>query len=244
MFKMKNREHIYFSLDSDVLRALAFLNVLMIKEEKGCKVSYDDIDDNIVTNNLDTLKSIIELAKKDKIRLLVVNTVYHENKHSKTLINFMKRYCYFPNINMINADEKASKVQSLVDKYCEQYTFAGVTYDAPFLKTYNAHMGKLVAPNDVYIVAESTIENACLITNNSKHIIHNERNEEDKNSRVLGVISININEGYCQRDSKSAGFITPRPYSLKSIARFIKDIEKFNTVRQKDDKVKASSILR
>ena len=244
MFKMKNNEHIYFSLDSDVLRALAFLEVLMSKEEKGKEVDYNSIDDGVINNYLDTLKGIINLSKKGKIRLLVVNTVYHENKHSKTLVNFMKKYCYFPNINMVNADENASKVQSLVDKYCSPYTFGSVGYDAPFLKTYNAHLGKLVASNDVYIVAESTVENACLITNNSKHIIYNERNEEDKNSRALGVISININEGYCQRDSKSAGFITPRPYSLKTMARFVKKIEEFNTVKQKDDKIKASSVLR
>ena len=238
---MENNKHIYFSIDSDVLRALTFLDIILKEDPKAdvkkCK-------DPILKNYGGYLKKLLELAKNDAVRLLIVNTVYQESKHSENLVNFMKEYCYFPNVNFTNFDEKSEKIERLVDKYCTSYSVGDATYDAPFMKTYNASLKRKVAPNDAYIVAESTIENACLITNNSKHIIYNERNDNDQNSRVKGIVSINISEGYYQTVEDGVSILTPRPYALHVIGPLFKKIEEFSGVKTNDNKVKADTILR
>ena len=235
-----NHKHIYFSIDSDVLRALAFLDIILKEDPKA---DLRKVKDPILKSNGGYLRKLLELADQDLVRLLIVNTVYQESKHSENLVNFMKEYCYFPNINFANFDEKSEKIEKLVDKYCNEYTVGDYTYDAPFMKTYNASLKRKVASNDAYIVAESTIENACLITNNSKHIIYNERNDNDSNSRVKGIVSINIAEGYYQTIEDGVSIITPRPYALHIIGPMLKNIEAFSSVKT-NDKVKADNILR
>lgn len=235
-----SNKHIYFSIDSDVLRALTFLDIILKEDPKA---DLRKVKDPVVKNNGGYLRKLLELAKQDIVRLLIVNTVYQESKHSENLVNFMKEYCYFPNINFANFDEKSEKIERLVDKYCMDYTVGDITYDAPFMKTYNASLKRKVAPNDAYIVAESTVENACLITNNSKHIIYNERNDNDSNSRVKGIVRINIAKGYYQTAEDGVSIITPRPYSLHVIGPMLKSIENFSSVKT-NDKIKADTILR
>ena len=237
---MENSKHIYFSIDSDVLRALTFVD-LLLKDDP--KTDLKKFKDPMVKNHGGYLKKLLKLAKDDVVRLLIVNTVYQEGKHSEKLVDFMKEYCYFPNINFANFDEKSEKIERLVDRYCNDYTVGDVTYDAPFMKTYNASLKRKVASNDAYIVAESTVENACLITNNSKHIIYNERNDNDQNSRVKGIVNININEGYYQTVEDGVSILTPRPYALHVVGPMLKDMEKFSSVKT-NDKVKADTVLR
>lgn len=233
-------KHIYFAIDSDVLRCLAYTDIILKANPND---DFSKCKDPVVKSNKNYLSKLLDLAKKDKARLLIVNTVYQESKHSEKLIDFMKEYCYFPDINFANYDEKCEKIEKLVDKYCSPYTVSGTTYDAPFMKTYNAALKRKVAPNDAYIVAEASVEMACLITNNSRHIIYNERNNGDTNSRVRGIANINIAEGYYQCNEKDLSVVTPRPFALNVIGPILKKIENFHGVKT-EGKVKGSTILR
>ena len=59
--------------------------------------------------------------RKDKIRVLILNNVYQENKHSQYIMNFIIDNCYVDNIDMQNYKQISSKVERLAYKYCKDY---------------------------------------------------------------------------------------------------------------------------
>ena len=103
---MENNKHFYLAIDSDILRTLAYLD--MLKKEYGV-VDRSKIRDYGLRENLNYYIRLYNCVKYDEIRLLIVDAVYQESKHSEHLINFIKEYCYFPNINAVNYQEKAEK---------------------------------------------------------------------------------------------------------------------------------------
>ena len=86
---------------------------------------------------------------------------------------------------------------------------------SPLSPKYNAHAGDIVPDDDAYLMAEATVFNAILITENGKHLCYRENKytqdnideympdaivDEDKNDRSKGIVEINIQRGYYQDD--------------------------------------------
>ena len=184
----------YYAIDSDVLHDLVYVEFL---QNKYGFVDKDKIPNKLIKDNLGYLFSLLKMAKKDEVRLLIVPTVFHECEHSKSCVDFMKNYCYMQNVNQFNADRIAQEVDDLAKAYCKSYVYNGVEFPAPMMNEYSSANRKYVPSNDAYIMAEATIAGAAaVITMNVKHYIKNIRNDDDDNSRLIGIIRINKQKGY------------------------------------------------
>lgn len=220
--------HKYIAIDSDILRSLAFLDIIKQDNEH---IDFTTMKDNNLKNYGGYLNRLLNLTKEDKIRLLIVDAVYQENKHSDSLLEFIKKYCYVPQINMINYIEKAAKVRELAYSYCEEYSYRGKIYDAPMKKVFVAELGKAIPTNDCFIMAQATVENCALITANGKDFIfdvHKKRTSsfgENTDSRTVGIIQKNIQYGYGEQNAEGK-IVVPRPYHIKLFGAILKnDIE-------------------
>jgi len=147
----KSLKHIYVAIDSDILRLLTFANKLLIKNP--------DIDLRKATNDINLqrfggyIKTVLNSAKKDEIRLLIVNTVYQESCHSKSLTTFMKENCYFPKTNILTHKRYADEVERIAKLYTKPYSFREEIHPAPMKEVYIASLQKFAPTNDTYIMA-------------------------------------------------------------------------------------------
>lgn len=232
----KQKKHIYFALDSDVLTNLATL-------AKG-KKDYPNLNKSELREKLNLLRcdmlfgnfnfynELLDLALNDEIRFLVTPTAYYESRQIPTCKDFIKLYCYLPNINVANYKNFEYRVRTLAKAYCVPYEREEKIFPAPLSPKYNAEVGDVVPANDAYIMAEASICNANLITENIKHLIlKSDKNEhysqEDVvyNRRDWGIADINIINGYCFEQTKPNGEIkkfSPIPVSVESIGKSLK----------------------
>ena len=228
---------LYFSLDSDILRTLAYM---VKKLEMNPDYNFQDDSDNIAKKSGNYLQLLLELAKEDKVRLLVVNTVWHETKHIQDVINFIKEYCYFPNVNFYNLDEREEKITLLVDAYCTPYVYKGKEFYSPFVKTYIPKNKSYEACADCYYVAESVYELAIPLTNNYKHLVYNIDRNIDVAARVQ---HINILNGYFE-ERKDGKIFSIHPWTISDFGPFLKRIDKFESPVSQNEKIKANKIMR
>ena len=191
---MAENSNQYYAIDSDVLHDLVYVEFL---QNKYGFIDKNKIPNKLIRDNFGYFFSLINMAKNDEIRLLIVPTVFHECEHSKSCVEFMKNYCYMQNVNQFNADRIAQEVDDLAKSYCKSYVYNGVEFPAPMMNEYSSANRKYVPSNDAYIMAEATIAGAAaVITMNVKHYIKNIRNDDDDNSRLKGIIRINKIKGY------------------------------------------------
>ncbi len=238
---MEENKHIYIAIDSDILRALTNLDLCL---EKNPYYDFEKSDDHFLKRNADYLQTLMKIVRADEIRLLIVNTVYQESKHSPSLCNFIKKYCYFPDINIVNYNDKSAKTEKLANLYCKPYTYKDKECPAPMKATYNAFAKSYVPTNDAYIMAEASIEGAMVLTANKKDFIENVRTRS-KHDRSAGIVQINIQNGYCEKAVGSDFIIVPKPITIGTIGPIISnDFEHF-TANYVDDntKIKADRIL-
>ena len=159
-----------------------------------------------------------------------------------------QNYCYFPNVNAANYQEKAEKARKLADAYTKPYFYTDrdgkeIQADAPMKSVFVADINKYVPTNDCYIMAQATVEHCSLLTGNGKDFIFDKRDEDRYNhARVRGITQINIANGYYSETSPGH-YVTPKPIMLKTIAASIKYDDSFETVDQTNTYVKADSIL-
>lgn len=239
--KTNNDFHTYLAIDSDILRALTNLDLQLKKDPH---FDSRNSSDPILKVRGGYVKYLLTAAQQNKVRLLVVTTVYQESIHSAALCNFIKEYCYFPNINAVNNIQRTNEVERLAILYCSPYTYRGETYPAPMKTQYNAFLKKHVPSNDVYAMAEATVEGAFFVTNNEQDFIFNVKNGDKHNKdRTQGIVSINYQNGYVQRFADNLTTV-PKPIAIKTIGPMLKDPESLLASTAQDfSKIKADRIL-
>lgn len=237
---MTSKKPIYLAVDSDILRTLTYFDVL--RKEHGY-IDVEKIKDRSLKKDFNYYNRLFNCILHDEIRLLIVDAVYQESKHSATLLNFIKEYCYFPNVNAANYQEKAERARTLAKAYCEPYTYKAKLQAAPMKSVFVADINKYVPTNDCYIMAQATVEQCSLLTANGKDFIFNTRHTDNKaeHERVLGIVQINIQNGYYV-DSDKGYQVAPKPVMIDTLAKILK-YDVFETTEQIDDKVKADLVL-
>lgn len=232
----------YIAIDSDILRELAFLDIL--KSEHGHNIDLEKLPANsALRKHFNYFVRLYNCITYNEIKIVIVDAVYQESKHSETLINFIKKYCYFPNVNAINYQERAAKARLLARKYCEEYVHQGETMPAPMKSVFVADINKYVPTNDCYIMAQATIDGLPLLTGNGQDFIFNKRNENrDDHDRVRGITQINIANGYYTTNAKGYQ-VTSAPILIYDLGPILKNVTNFTTPEQSDDFIVANSIM-
>ena len=236
----------YIAIDSDILRELSFLSVL--RREYGHSINLDKLPKNsALLKDFNYFSNLLNCIEFDEIRIAIVDAVYQESKHSPSLIDFIKKYCYFPNITAVNYQEKAEQARTLASAYCTKYIYDDEEKPAPMKSVFIADINKYAPSNDCYIMAQATIEGLPLLTGNGKDFVFNKKNSNNNqrnnnHDRFRGIIQVNILNGYftVQPNGKK---ITSAPMLLYELAPLLRQPDEFNTPEQSDDFVLAGSIL-
>ena len=262
--------HIYFALDSDVLTNLAELNQIKRKfpglERSELRTKLDPDRHYMLNKNLNFYVELLNLAKCDKIRFLITPTTYYESKQLPWVRKFMNYMCYVPKLSIANYKHQEYLVRELAKAYCADYEVetedengekVKVKRKAPLSPKYNAHAGDIV-PDDAYLMAEATVFNAILLTENGKHLCYRETKytqdnieqymSEDisqteeyiKNSRSYGIFEINIQKGYYQDRELPNGDIeklVPKPYMIETIGPILKYYKSTSSFPHSNDRV-------
>lgn len=243
-FAKKPTEHIYIALDSDIIRVFAWADSMIkqgkkITDDENAKTNY------FLCNYANETQTLLNLAYDDKIRFFLTKTVYRESKHLTTiashpLYHFITDLCYCPDVNSKEYKESdQKKVQSLADAYCEvvhgEYSAMRATY---------VELSQAYGPtNDAYIMAQATIAGcACLLTDNRRDFIFNDRINKYGSDRKNAIMSINTKNEYGKY--LNGKFFVTKPVSILSLMNAITlqpDLKNFLTVDDKTLK-KASEI--
>lgn len=235
---MEKDKHIYFDLDSDALRILSEID----KETKdGIYFDYTTSKIPLVRKYFGYFYSVLQAAKNDYIRLSIGNTIFHENNYSKTRLEFMKKYCYFPNIDMVNCCDKLAEVEKLANLYCLPYKKSNIEYDAPLQKIYNAAIQKITPSNDAYAMADAVVWGSNFLTANGQDLTFNKYKPQAGNIRTKGIIEINKQNGYFDSENNE----TSKPICISVLGPIIKNhIDTMLFIKTNDStKVKADKIL-
>ena len=215
---MENKEPLHFAIDSDVLRVLAFLDIIL---EQSSEQDLRNSPDPLIKRWGGYFKRLYYKMQRDEIRLVIVDAVFQESQHSTSLLSFMKKYCYFPKINAVNYQRKAAEARKLANAYCSNFVVGDREYPAPMKKIFNAESTTFSPTNDCYIMAQATIEGIPLITANGKDFIFDERAGTENHDRAKGIMSVNIAKGYYT--SNQGKFNTSRPFHINTIGPMLKD---------------------
>lgn len=233
----------YVAIDSDVLRALVFADILLKN-----KTDFRSVDDFAIKQYGGYLRKILKYMHEDKLRIVILNNVYQENKHSPSLVSFIVENCYVPNITFENYGKIARSVSTLAKKYCRPYfdQKRGKQMEAPMLATYDANVRADVPTNDAFHMAEATIAGVSIVTLNGQHFVFNKKEEEEiHNSRSKGIQRINIREGYYQQYDDGR-IISPKPFTLSVFGPLLKGIEDnslaISEVLEEADMIRAKDI--
>lgn len=193
-----NKDYIYVAFDSDVLRELVYLYILQGKE-RNLVANLDGVisDKEFVVRHKEHLQQTLQLIRTGVIRPVIVNTIYQESKHSKSLMEFVERYFYAPEESLVNSAEYGEQVKQLANLYCEPYTdWNGNLIPAPLKKVYNSYVGKKIPTNDVFAVAEAVCARVNFVTFNAKDLVFDRKHGEGNWDRSDGVTQISKLNGY------------------------------------------------
>lgn len=215
---MENNEPLYFAIDSDVLRTLTFIDKLYTE---GKDLDFKYSSDPLLNRWGGYFKRLYFKAQNDEIRLVIVDAVYQESQHSKSLLTFMKKYCYFPKVNLVNYQRKSAAARELANAYCEPVKVGDREYSAPMKKVFNAANGTFSPSNDCFIMAQATIEEISLITANGRDFIFDDKIGKENHDRAKGIINVNISNGYYT--SQQGSFNTSRPFHIQTLGPMFKD---------------------
>lgn len=208
--------HIYVALDSDILRSLAFADMLIYKKQ-DILTNPDAQKDLIIREHGPEIIKLLNMAKKDEIRFFIPRTVFGESRDSKSLKSFMARKCYFVDPRSKEYRRYKDRSSTLASAYCQSYCDNyGNWQDAPMAATYNEAAGKKVPKNDAFIMAQATVAGChFMLTNNRKDFVFNKKIDDGPTkTRQRGIININIRHGYFTYDDYSNTPITTRPVDL------------------------------
>ena len=240
---MENNKPLELDVDSDILRALSLFELLT--EQHGF-IERDFVKgkDGALYNHFGYLVKLFNLVKEDKIRIVINDAIFQENKHSKKLLLFMQKYCYFPNITPINTQRKADEARRLAYAYCKPYTSSdGKIHNAPMKFVYFADIAKYAPTNDTYAAAQASRDGRCLLTANGQDLIFNKKNFKDKNERSRGIIEINMLLHY-YTEKEDGSILVPRPIHIQTFGALLnKPTEEILLSSSYEELIKADLIL-
>lgn len=220
----KGSSHIYISLDSDVLRSLAWVECLL---HEGQSLEEAKEKDSYIRKYSNQIVKLLNFARKDKVRFYITKTVYYENRHvlknsTGPIFHFAKNLCYFPDVKSKEYKTMIGRARALADTYCDSLPNGA---PAPMKKTYSAYACAFVPQNDAFVMAESTTAGCdYVLTNNGRDYIFNEKIDTlFENSRRDAILQINRTIGYGRFDKKKNMFISTKPVN---IAELVKSLEK------------------
>ena len=237
----KNKKSLYVALDSDILRSLTIIEPFIIND---AYYDFKNSNDPILSKYSGYLSKLFIKSINDELRLLVTPTTFYENKYKPKVLNFIKSYCYIPAQHSVLDPTYSIKKQAIKD-LAYAYCGAGKPFDPtnppPMTMKYLAEVGSCCPTNDCYIMAEATVENAILLTNNSKDFVFNKKNNEDDNSRRLGIININKSFGYVDDEG-----LTPCPFSIFTFGPMLKmPTENLRfALAENSSKIKADEVIK
>ena len=242
---MERNKPYYIAVDSDIIRALAFADILINSDHY---VDFRKVSDPHIRNYSGYLKKMLRYMHEDKLRIVILNSVYQENKHSPALVNFIIENCYVPSITFENYNKVAQTVQKLAKKYCEPYfdKKSGTYLEPPMIASFDANVQAVAPTNDSYHMAEATLAGVSFVTINGKHFVFNEK-EEDKthNLRSKGIQQINLNEGYYQ-ECEDGRIIVPKPFRFSVFGPLLNCVENgslyLSEVLEEDEMLPAKTI--
>ena len=235
---MPNNEPVYVAFDSDLMSEFA----IIYNDEKIGKITdFSNMSsDPLLRKYGGYIRNIYYLIKTDQIRPIVLNTVYNECMLVKFIEAFILKYGYFPDYNLKNKTQKRDEAKRLARLYCEEYEHKGVKHFAPMKIEYNAHDDSMRPQNDAYAMAEATIENCIFVTANEKDFI-SAKKEDMNNSRALGILNINLQQGY-YTETSTGRTIIPKPMSIRIFGPLAKTISEFEYA-EPNKLIKASDIM-
>ena len=214
---MEKNKSVYLAIDSDILRKLTFIDLVL---NSGEFYNFEQSEDPILKKWSGYFLRLYYRMKSDEIRLVIVDGVFQESQHSESLVAFMKNYCYFPKINAVNYHKKAIEARNLAYAYCQEYTVDDKTFPPPMKFHYNPEINAYSPTTDCYIMAQASIEGIGLVTANGKDFIFNERSKNENNARTIGIMTINEKMGYSSKNLDSK-YKNPRPYHIRTIGPMI-----------------------
>lgn len=237
----ENKENLgqYVAVDSDILRRLAYLDLL--KNKNNNYVERSQINDDILVKDFNYFLRMLNHIQEGNVKLVIVDAVYQESKHSANLLKFMNTYCYFPNVNAKNYQDKMEKARVLAHAYCQPYIYEGKEYCAPMKFVYVADIKKYVPTNDAYIMAQATVEDCCLLTGNKQDFIFNKKDGIGNRSRLIGICRINEMFGYYE--TRADGVFMSKPLTLSKMMGLLRSKEEFGIMNQSQDKVQGGMTL-
>ena len=218
----------YIAIDSNILRPLIFLDKI---KQKFDKIDFQKCSDPLLRMYGKHFLRLYKYILEDKIRIVILPTVFAENKHIQNFNNFIVQYCYFTKDFMAIDKQKDEEINNLAMAYCKPYEYNGIIYDAPMQAKYNRYAKQMTPTNDCYIMAEATIENCSLITANGKDFIFDPRNSlpgKRNNDRAKGISIINKLNLYYET-MPDGHIITPHPFNIHLLGTIIQNgIEPLN----------------
>jgi len=216
-------ESIYIALDSDVLRNLSVMDVL-VKNNGGVidqVAFYNQLlkaGDKVLAQNVNFISEVYNLVCQSVseeyplFKFLVTETVWQETRHLPNVVDFIKNYCYVPNINTLNMDKKLEEKHRLAQAYCfGLYDLDGREVCPPPMQKYKKGL-QLIPSNDAYIMAEATREGAAVLTMNGQDYVFDKNGAIGNKNRKCGIMAINEKLGY----GKIVGgkMLLPEPFTL------------------------------
>lgn len=238
---MKKNKIFELDVDSDVLRSITFLDILANTHGID-NIDVTRVKDVLLKKYFDSFVSLYKATKADKIRIVIEEAIYLENLHSPSVISFIKENAYFPDVNIVNYQERKLQSSKLAHAYCSEYTYQGETFPAPMQKTYSAEMNAFLPPTDAHIMGQATVGGRCFITANSQHFIYNKKSSNTSNDRSRGIVQININNGYYSTDDRG-NMLVPKPISISNFGYIIKNGVDNLFVTESDEKIIKADVL-
>ena len=214
----------YLAVDPNVLRILAFVDLLAQEHEY---IDVDKIKNDQLRKDFNYYKRLYDCIVTDHIRIVLLEHVYRVSKHSETLMNFIKKYCYCSNYNSKNYEEKTNKMLELSKAYCCEYVLRDEIHPAPInLNGLSTHQKEYQMKNAL-MMAQATIE-GCMFLTTHENLIINKRSSQNNRENAVGIFNINMLNGYY--DTMFNGkMLSPHPILLRDIGPMTKDPNTFVT---------------
>lgn len=222
----------YIALDSDILRDLAVVNELVknnggVIDKDAFRKALKKEGNIILVTNINFVSEVYDMVKRSVsekypvFKFLVTETVWRETRYLPIVADFIREYCYVPNINALNMDSKLAEKKKLAEAYCYGlYDSAGKMVCPPPMQ--KDKKGKKPS-NDAYIMAEATREFATLLTMNGQDFVYVKDGAPGNNDRKRGIMDINVRLRYIKTVNGKG--LVPEPFTLERFCPLVRYIE-------------------
>lgn len=214
----------YISVDPTILRLLAYIDLLSKEYEF---IDIDKIKNTRLRKDFNYYKRLYDRIVEDKIRIVILEHVYQVSKHSETLMNFIKQYCFCSDFNSTNYKNKANKICKLEIKYFDGYYLRDEYHPAPLSLLNQNEKQQETTKKYAKMMAQSTVEGCIFVTNYDK-LIQNKNDSSYNNYHAIDIFNINMLNGYYNNMSNGQ-LLAPHPVLLRNFGPMTKHPENFVT---------------